>query len=51
MSPKQKDEIDSMLSDILIKTKVDKKGKVKYEDMHEAIMQVRIKIQNYEKDI
>ena len=39
------EQIDDLLSDLFIKgVPVDKKGKVKYSDMHEAIMQVRIKI-------
>lgn len=44
MTAKEWEEIDNMLSDITIKTPVDKKGKVKYTDMHEAIMKVRIKL-------
>lgn len=45
MSPKEKDQIDSLLSEVPLKIKLDKKGKISFHDMHEAIMQVRIKIQ------
>lgn len=38
------EQIDDLLSDATIKIKVDKKGKIRYTDFHEAIMQVRIKI-------
>jgi len=38
-------EIDDLLSDLLIKcVKVDKKGKIRYDDFHEAVMKIRIKI-------
>jgi hypothetical protein len=38
-------EVDDLLSDLLIKKlKADKKGHLRYDDVHEAIMQVRIKI-------
>jgi hypothetical protein len=38
-------EVDDLLSDLLIKKlKPDKKGHLRYSDVHETVMQIRIKI-------
>jgi hypothetical protein len=38
-------EVDDLLSDLINKKlKADKKGHLRYDDVHEAIMQVRMKI-------